>query len=141
MTDRGIIEEVLRLVNEGVSVKLPVGGSSMLPFIIGGRDSVILRKAEHIAVGDVVLAWVEGRRYVLHRVIRIDVRDITLMGDGNIAGTEFCSLDDIKAIATHVVKGNGKQYCLHDRQRKLFAGIWRKLRPVRRYLLAIYRRI
>lgn len=141
MTDREIIDEVLKLVDEGVSVTLPVGGRSMLPFIVGGRDSVILRKADRIAVGDVVLAWVEGRRYVLHRVIRIDGMHATLMGDGNIAGTELCTLGDIKATATHVVKGNGKTHSLHDRRSRFSAGIWRKLRPVRRYLLAKYRRI
>lgn len=135
------MDEVLKLLGEGVSVTLPVGGCSMLPFIVGGRDSVILRKAGQIAVGDVVLAWVEGRRYVLHRVIRIDGPQVTLMGDGNIAGTELCSLGDIKALATHVVKGDGNAHSLHGRRSRFSAGIWRKLRPVRRYLLATYRRI
>lgn len=141
MTDREIIDEVLRLVDEGVSVTLPVGGRSMLPFIVGGRDSVILRKARRIAVGDVVLAWVEGRRYVLHRVIDIDGSRATLMGDGNIAGTERCPVGDIKALATHVVKGNGKTHSLYDRHSQFSVGIWRKLLPVRRYLLAIYKRL
>ena len=139
MTDKEIINEVVRLVDEGVNVKLPVSGSSMLPFIVGGRDSVILRKAEHIAVGEIVLAWVEGHRYVLHRVIRIDDFSVTLMGDGNLVGTELCTLDDIKALATHVIRDDGIQRRLYSPTRKLSACIWRKLRPVRKYLLATYR--
>ena len=43
MTDNEIINEAIRLVEEGVSVTLPVNGRSMLPFIIGGRESVILQ--------------------------------------------------------------------------------------------------
>ena len=38
--DQIIIQEAIRLVEEGVSVTLPVKGNSMLPFIIGGKESV-----------------------------------------------------------------------------------------------------
>ena len=68
MTDNEIIDEAIRLVREGVSVTLPVNGNSMLPFIIGGKESVILQGPGLIDVGDVVLAWVDGCRYVVHRI-------------------------------------------------------------------------
>ena len=42
MNNNGFIEEALRLVQEGVTVTFPVTGQSMLPFIIGGKESVIL---------------------------------------------------------------------------------------------------
>ena len=71
ITDEGIIEEAIRLVGEGVSVTLPVNGNSMLPFIIGGKESVILQKPVEPRVGDVVLAWVKGGYYVVHRIIAI----------------------------------------------------------------------
>ena len=76
------------MVDDGVSVTFPVKGTSMLPFIIGGKESVILQKASKINVGDVVLAWVDGCRYVVHRVISIDGEQVVLMGDGNIVGVE-----------------------------------------------------
>ena len=41
--DHQIIEEAIKLASEGVCVTLPVDGRSMLPFIIGGRESVILQ--------------------------------------------------------------------------------------------------
>lgn len=141
MTDEEIIEEVVSLVDEGVSVTLPVNGNSMLPFIVGGRDSVILQKPEHPEVGDIALAWVQECRYVLHRIIQIDGERITLMGDGNIAGVEHCSVKEIKAVATHIVKADGKEYCLNGRLQRWSGALWRRLLPVRRYLLAIYRRI
>lgn len=141
MTDKEIINEVLRLVKEGVSVKLPVNGISMQPFIEGGSDSVILRKSEATKVGDIVLALVEGQRYVLHRVIKIEGEDVRLMGDGNIVGTEKCKISDVRALATHVVKGKGQQHYLYSKKRKFLANLWMRLLPVRKYLLAIYRRI
>ena len=141
MTDNEIIEEAVRLADEGVSVTLPVNGNSMLPFIIGGRESVILQKAVAPQVGDIVLAWVEGCRYVVHRIIRIEGERVTLMGDGNLAGTEHCSLNDIRAIATHVVDSKERTHYLYNKWRVRAAGIWFRMRPVRRYFLAIYKRI
>ena len=141
MTDNYIIEEAIRLVTEGISVTLPVSGTSMLPFIIGGRESVILQKPDGAKVGDVVLAWVMPGRYVVHRIIRSDGEHVTLMGDGNLAGTEHCTTAGIKAIATHVVGDDDRPHSLYTPWRRRAALLWWHLRPVRRYLLAIYRKL
>ena len=141
MTDYDIIEEAIRLVREGVNVTLPVKGLSMLPFIIGGKESVILHRPGLIDVGAVVLAWVDGNRYVVHRIIKLDYDRVTLMGDGNVAVTEHCRLNDIKARVTHVVDAKDRTHYLYNRWRMLGAKVWYWLRPIRRYLLAIYRRL
>lgn len=142
MTDNEIIEEAIRLAREGVKVTLPVNGNSMLPFIIGGKESVILHSPGGIVdVGDVVLAWVDGSRYVVHRIIKLDGNRVTLMGDGNVAGTEHCLLSDIKARVTHVVDAKDRTHYLYNRWRKLAAKMWYWLRPIRRYILAIYRKV
>jgi hypothetical protein len=113
----------------------------MLPFIIGGKESVILQQPELPKVGGVVLAWADGYRYVVHRIVRIDGDRVTLMGDGNLIGTEHCLIGDIKARVTHVVDAKGRTHYLYKGWRKLAAKVWFWLRPVRRYLLAIYRRL
>ena len=141
MKDNGFIEEAVRLVQEGVTVTFPVTGQSMLPFIIGGKESVILHAPGLIDVGDVVLAWVDGNRYVVHRIIKLNYDRVTLMGDGNVAVTEHCRLNDIKARVTHVVDAKDKTHYLYNRWRMLGAKVWYWLRPIRRYLLAIYRRV
>jgi hypothetical protein len=141
MNDNGFIEEALRLVQKGVTVTFPVTGQSMLPFIIGGKESVILHRPGLIDVGDVVLAWVDGNRYVVHRIIKLDYDRVTLMGDGNVAVTEHCLLKDVKARVTHVVSADNKKRDLYSRWRVRAAKLWYWLRPIRRYLLAIYRRL
>ena len=142
MTDNDVIEEAVRLVQKGVTVTFPVTGQSMLPFIIGGKESVILHSPGGIVdVGDVVLAWVDGNRYVVHRIIKLDYDRVTLMGDGNVAVTEHCRLNDIKARVTHVVDAKDRTHYLYNRWRMLGAKVWYWLRPIRRYLLAIYRRV
>ena len=141
MNDNGVIEEAVRLVQEGVTVTFPVTGQSMLPFIIGGKESVILHAPGLTAVGDVVVARVDGNRYVVHRIINIDGDRVTLMGDGNVRGTEHCLLKDVKARVTHVVSADNKKRDLYSRWRVSAAKLWYWLRPIRRYLLAIYRRL
>ena len=139
--DDFVIEEAIRLVNDGVSVTLPVGGRSMLPFIIGGRESVILQKPAHLKVGDIVLAWADNCKYAVHRIILFDGDDVILMGDGNLAGTERCKLQDIKAKATHFFFNDTATTEIYTPWRCRAAKLWWHLRPVRRYLLAIYRRM
>ena len=135
-----ILHELIRLLNEGQRVVLPVKGYSMLPFIIGGRESVELVKSETVAVGDVVLAWINGCRFVVHRIIRIEGDQVQLMGDGNLTAEEYCQISDVKARAEYVIAPNGKRRYLYTPQRLRFSRLWGKLLPVRRWILAIYRR-
>ena len=139
MNDFKIIDEAVALVNDGFSVTLPVAGRSMLPFIIGGRESVILAPPSVLKRGIVALAWVEGRRYVLHRIERIEDDRVMLMGDGNLAGREHCRLADIKAMATHVVDSRQKRHYLYTRWRKAASEIWWALLPIRRYFIFLMR--
>ena len=140
MTDDVIIKEAVRLVHDGVSVTFPVKGRSMLPFIFGGRESVILQKPQDIQRGQVVLAEIAPDRYVVHRIIKVETDRITLMGDGNISGTESCPPDKVLAIATHVVDEKGQRRPLYSKGRIAKAKLWYHIRPLRRYILAILRR-
>ena len=140
ISDNEIIRNAITLVNEGMRVTFPVKGYSMLPFIIGSRESVDLIKPEQIQVGDVVLAWVEDSRYVIHRIIRIDGDQVTMMGDGNIAGMDHCRLGDVAAKAINVVTPDGKHHPLYTPWRIKASRLWWRLLPVRRWILAIYRR-
>ena len=141
MKDSVIIEEASRLVREGVCVTLPVNGQSMLPFIIGGKESVILQKPENLKVGHVVLAWVDGNHYVVHRIKAIDGDAVTLTGDGNLGGLEHCLLSDVRALATHVVDAKGEKHDLYTKWRMRGVNLWNMLFPLRRYILGIYRRL
>ena len=141
MNDNKIIDEAVALTNDGYSVTLPVTGRSMLPFIIGGKESVILAPPTGLKRGIVALAWVENRRYVLHRIERIEGERVTLMGDGNLAGREYCSLADVKAIATHVVDSSHNRHYLYSQWRKAASAVWWTLLPIRRYLLIIWKLI
>ena len=114
---------------EGNTVRVAVNGQSMLPFFSSG-STITLRpiKEGDIRKYNVVMADA-GHAFVVHRIIEIGEDNITLLGDGNYNGTERVTRDKIYGIVdcstTHL----------------LLAKIWLWLRPVRRYPLAIFRRI
>jgi len=135
-----IITEVIRLLETCPAVILPVTGYSMNPFIIGGVESVELVKPETVKVGDVVLAWINGSRYVIHRVISIKGDNVQLMGDGNLTANEYCKMSEVAARADYVIGKNGKRRYLYSKWRVRGSRLWWRLRPVRRILLAVYRR-
>lgn len=137
--DETILSEAVRLVSDGIAVTFPVNGRSMRPFIVGGKDSVILEKPTKTQVLDIVLAYVENSRHVIHRVIAIDGERVTLMGDGNLYGVEHCLVSDILAQATYVVKPGGKKISLVSRRSLRLASLWKKLKPIRKWLLLLYR--
>lgn len=69
-----ILPEIVSLLNEGHTVTLQLKGFSMRPFLENNRDKALLVKPKEIAVGDPVLAEVEPKNYVLHRIIAIEGR-------------------------------------------------------------------
>lgn len=133
--------EVESHLREGKSVVIPVKGYSMLPFIRDGRDSVELRGKMELEVGDIALAHLSNGTYVLHRVWEIKGDKVILMGDGNISGKEICHIGDILGVAQKIMKRGGKVIECTDPSYLKKVKLWRRLLPIRRYILAIYRRL
>ncbi len=129
-------ESIALIVREKGIANIPVNGRSMLPFIVGGEDWVLLKRPETLKVGDVVFADTKEKGYVIHRIDSIAADGTyALLGDGNLGFREHCQLADIKAIAVEVIKPDGRHKPLGYGFR---AKMWRRLLPIRRYLLWIY---
>lgn len=135
-----LLSEVERMLKEGKQVTLRAKGNSMLPFIRNGRDSVMLTGKFQLQKGDIVLAKTNQGTFVLHRIIRLNEQTITLMGDGNLRGTETCERKDVFGKVTTILK-NGKTINPYNPWNSWKSVCWIKLLPLRRYLLAIYRRL
>ncbi len=123
----GLAQELL---SEGQNVTLQVRGRSMLPFFRSG-SVVTLRPAapSDLVRGNVAFGRTEGGNYVIHRIFRVDAKNVTLLGDGNVAGTETIPRERIYGIVD----------C--GRAHMFFAKIWMWARPARRYPLGVLRRI
>ena len=136
-----IIPEIIKLLEEGHTVTLRLRGFSMRPFLEDNRDKALLTKAENPKVGDPVLAEIMPKKFVLHRIVAISGDNVTLRGDGNIA-PEYCRMADIKgAVIGFYRKGREKMDRTDGKKWKIYSYIWTRVYPIRRYLLAAYRRI
>lgn len=142
--NRVLIGAVKQMLQEGHTATFRVKGVSMRLFLENERDLVKLEpvQPEAVGVGDVVLAEVEPETYVLHRVIRRQGEQLTLMGDGNLVGTETCRATDVVGIATAFYrKGRQKPDLVTGRKWRLYSYLWLRLKPFRRVILGIYRRL
>lgn len=130
-----LLGEVDRMLSSGRDVVLVPRGRSMLPFIRGEVDKVLLRKLpeSQLKIGDIVLAYIEGR-YVMHRIISLDGERMTLMGDGNLQGTEEGVRSEVVGKVIEIITPTGRHL------KPTRGRLWCKLLPIRKYLLKIYRK-
>ena len=136
-----LLPEIVKMLNEGHTVTLRLKGFSMRPFLEDGRDKALLTKPTNPKVGDPVLAEIAPKHFVLHRIIEIKGDDVTLRGDGNL-GTENCKLKDVQgAVIGFYRKGRETLDRTDGRKWRVYSWLWTRLYPIRRYLLAFYRRI
>ena len=133
----GLVSEKLA---EGHTAVIWVKGYSMRPFIEFGRDKVKLATAATYQVGDAVLAEIAKGHYVLHRIIRTEGDKITLQGDGNVRGIEYCTTADIRGVVTEYIRPN-RTLSADDACLKRKIRLWRTLFPIRRYLLFLYKAV
>ena len=86
---------VRSILEEGKEVPLVVTGNSMMPFLIGRRDQVLIKRIERpLKKGDIAFFQRENGQYIMHRIhfMRKDDRtgenQFYFIGDGqkNIEG-------------------------------------------------------
>ncbi len=118
------------LLLAGESLTIRVKGQSMLPFFQSG-SSVLIRPIQEsdFKKGRVVLAETDKGMFVIHRIYRVEGDMITLLGDGNLKGTE--------QMPRNKVYGAIDCGALH----LALALLWQWIRPLRRFPLAILRRV
>ena len=139
-----LIPEIGRILESGHTATLRVKGVSMRPFLEDGRDKVLLEPVGNncLNIGDVVLANVGDRRYVLHRICKIEGDILILRGDGNAFGKEQCGRMDIIGKATAFYrKGREKPDSVDKWKWKLYSCLWPSSPFLRRIFLGLYRRV
>lgn len=126
-------ENLLQRLREGKVIMAPTQGTSMRPFIQGGRDKVLIQRKEEIRIGDIVMVPYGGK-IILHRVYAIEGSRLVLMGDGNLKGNEVVDKAEVWGAAIEIIKPNGRHRKPHS------AWLWRHTLPLRRYMLKIDRK-
>ena len=137
--------DVLQVLRQGKRVTIPVKGFSMLPFIRGGKDLVVLEQAgDVLKADDIVLFHIgpeDGGRYVMHRILSIDGDAVDIMGDGVAYNHEHVQRNQILAKAVEIVRNGKHSVDPYAPGQLRLVRFWQWLRPVRRYILFIYRHL
>ncbi len=111
------IREVMEIAG---SFELTATGSSMEPFLRGGRDRVelIAPNAQTLRRGDIALCQRDDGAFVLHRVCHADQKgEIALIGDAQFLSERF-RRDQVRAIVKSCVRDGRRIDCTH--------GAWRE---------------
>ena len=137
-----MMQEISKLVSEGKTVSISAKGYSMNPFITHLKDQITLGPwtDEQIREGAVVLVKDIRGLYLVHRIIKRDGDTLTLMGDGNIGIIETAHVNNVIALMIGVIK-KGRTYSVKSLRWRLYSWFWKLLTPVRRYPLALWRRM
>lgn len=134
-------EETIRLVLEsGGEFRMYPKGTSMLPLINQGRDSVVLVKPEKTpAPGDIVFYLRENGQYVLHRIVDVQDGVYVLCGDNQIGLEYGIREEQIIGVVKSVFRGDK---CISGKSRRyrLYLFVWRSF-LVRRIYFKLRRMI
>lgn len=133
-----LMELLSGVLDDGASVPLVVSGSSMVPFLVHGRDTVYLTKiTKPIKRGDILLYRRNSGKLVLHRVCRLTADGFTMAGDAQQETEPGIKPEQLLAVVT-AVRRKGKLLTRSDWQWKIFETLWLWLIPWRKSLLAGY---
>ena len=145
------IRELMPLVEEelaqGKEVLLPVKGSSMVPFLYNGRDSIYLcaPQQKRFRAGDLVMFRRKDGSYAMHRIYRVNGDgSYDIVGDNQIACDKAITHEMIKAYVPRVIRDGKEIDCTQGAWRALMVK-YMKLRiahpQLTRRLVAMERKI
>lgn len=115
----------------GQQVRFSPMGTSMLPMLCQGRDSVVLSPApEHLRKYDLPLYRRDSGAYVLHRVTGVG-ETYTCIGDNQFVAESGVRRDQIIAVVTGF-RRKGRDHLVTDPGYRLYCCLWHHTRPLRR---------
>ena len=122
---------ILEFLAEGNSVRLFPKGTSMLPMLRQGLDSVILSpKPINLQKYDLPLYQRDNGHYVLHRIIKTG-ETYACIGDNQFDLEYGVRTDQVIAVVTAFTRGS-KEISVNSLTYQLYCRLWHYSRPLRR---------
>lgn len=130
----GLITEVL---DSGGEFTLFPRGTSMLPLIVQGRDSVTLIKTESLSLGDIAFYRRTDGSFVLHRIVGEKNGAYIMCGDHQLEREYGITRDMIIGKAIRITRG-GREITEKLFTYRLYKILWKNF-FIRRICLKIWR--
>ena len=126
------------LVNEGKECRLLISGSSMAPFLVHERDSIIFSKPDReLRRGDMVFYQRDTGQYVMHRILKVKPEGLYIIGDAQTEVEGPVRPEQVFALVTKVNR-KGKWIGPGNFWWWFFSTVWLRLFPIRRLILKLY---
>ena len=134
--ERTQLEQLMPLIQEklaaGHSVRFSPSGTSMLPLLVEGRDSVVLSPTpDKLKKYDLPLYKRDSGQYVLHRIVCVG-ETYTCIGDNQFYNEYGIRHDQIIAVVTSFTH-KGKLVHTHNFLYGIYCRIWHYSRPFRHF--------
>lgn len=130
------------LLEQGQSIKIPVSGNSMNPFLHDCSDSVELTKGSfhQLSRGDIVLIKRTDGYYVMHRVYKKKRECFYMIGDAQqwIEGPLYP--EQLIAVVTAIWRKDKRIPC-SNKWLRLLSWLWLCLRPYRLFIFWVYNKV
>ena len=119
-------------LSAGQSVRFSPTGTSMLPMLHHGTDSVVLSPVpEKLRKYDLPLYKRRNGQYVLHRVVAVG-DTYTCMGDNQFVPEPGLAHEQMIGIVTAFTR-NGREYPVRHKGYQLYCRLWYHSRHLRRF--------
>ena len=127
---------LLDCLKAGGEATFAVTGTSMFPFFMCRRDSVVLTACdpETLRVGDIPLYLRANGQAVLHRLAAVTENGFTMNGDGHKALESGVAKSAVVGVTTAVIR-KGKRRKIGAARYRIYAFFWRHTRWCRRPLI------
>ena len=137
--DTDVYVSMLRdLVNEGKECRLLISGSSMAPFLVHERDSILFSKPDReLRRGDMVFYQRDNGQFVMHRILHVKPEGLYIIGDAQTEVEGPVRPEQVFALVTKVNR-KGKWIGPGNFWWWFFSTVWLRLFPIRRLILKLY---
>ena len=110
-----IVPIIIAVISEGGVFRLYIKGTSMLPLLQQGKDSVMLKSPSSLKKNDIILYRRANGAYVLHRIIKIKRNRLFICGDNQFIIEKGITEDDVIAKVVSLFKDE-KEVSLSDKE-------------------------
>ncbi len=132
---------IRQLLEAGQQVKFTPHGSSMLPMLRDGKDTVTLTQQKgKLKKYDIPLYQRPQGGYVLHRVVGENQKGYILCGDHQTVLEEGVTDQQVIGVVSAFTR-KGKEYAVTQKSYRLYAWFWVAIRPLRRIVMGVVRRL
>ena len=133
--------KIIPLIEEGLTVPLKVSGSSMTPYIVGGRDTVMISKPTlPLKRGDIAFFERLDGQIVMHRVCRVKKEGYYFVGDAQTVLEGPIVDAQIFGVVNKIIR-KGRTESSGNFTWFFFRHVWIRLIPIRRVFVKIYEKL